>query len=254
MSANPFSFNRAQTDLPAHAPGPLRHGSDASASSSIYSLSSNSFVPSRTSTVSSSGSIGSHPSVSHRRGKSEVNTMAAGATMASDSSHLGSRSNAGSTYDTIRRSLRPLPQVPNPSITAKKDNAFRHARSHTVDDAKYWKENRPSTPESRQIHRQENVPPSDKEWLTPQTPPRTSSPRPLSPQTVSPHTRPPHNKPLHGHTLSNPPPITTSLSTPDLENFQKSSTGHLRTLSKFAKTGEGEELALNSSKIGRAHV
>lgn len=173
--------------------------------------------------------------------------MAAGATMASDSSHLGNRSNAGSTYDTIRRSLRPLPQVPNPSITAKKDNAFRHTRSHTVDDAKYWKENRPSTPELRQIHRQENVPPSDKEWLNPQTPPQTSTPRPWSPHAVSPNTRPPHMKPLHGHTLSNPPPITTSLSTPDLENFQKSSTGHLRTLSKFAKTGEGEELALNSS-------
>lgn len=165
--------------------------------------------------------------------------MAANTAMANDGSYLGNRSsNAGAAYQNIRRSLRPLPHVPNVSLAAKKDNAFRHTRSQTVDDTQYWKENRPATPS-----RQENVPPGDKESLVPATPP----PRPWSPNAVSPHARPAHLKAHHGHSLSNPPAIAATFTAPDLETFQKSSTGHLRTLSKLAKTGETEELALGSS-------
>lgn len=248
MSSNSFSLKRTQTDLPPHAPGPARHGSDASTSSSTYSLSSNSFVPSRTSTVSSSASIGSHPSIGHRRGKSEVNnTVATGTMMASDGSYQARRANAGATYENIRRLLRPLPQVPNVSAVPKKDNVSRHARSYTVDDTKHWKENRPVAPDCGDINRQENVPPEGKELLAPQPPPHADLPRPWSPQALVPQNRPSHLKAHHGHSLSNPAPITTTLTAPDLETFQKSSTGHLRTLSKFAKTGESEELALGSS-------
>lgn len=170
--------------------------------------------------------------------------MAARSTMASDGS------NAGAAYDSIRRSLRPLQQAPNVSLTAKKDVASRHTRSQTIDDTKFWKESRPQTPESRLVNRQENVPPGEKSPLAPQTPPHMSAPpRPWSPNAVSPQTRPPPQqlKAHHGHSLSNPPALATTFSTPDLETLQKSSTGHLRTLSKFVKTGEGEELGLGSS-------
>lgn len=246
------SLRRTQTDLNQQAP--VRHGSDASTSSSIYSHSSNSVVPSRTSTVSSSASIGSHPSIGHRRGKSEVHPVAAvGSTMPSDGANLGNRSsNAGTAYDNIRRSLRPLQQAPNDSLGAKKSLASRHTRSQTVDETQPLKEQRPRTPESRfTSSRQENLPPPvDNDSLVPQTsphasaPPRTWSPSgPGSQQTRSLQ----QTKAHHGHSLSNPPALTATFSTPDLETFQKSSTGHLRALSKFAKTGEGEELALGSS-------
>lgn len=179
--------------------------------------------------------------------------MPTGSTMASDGSYLGNRlsnAGAGAEYDSIRRSLRPLQQAPNVSLTPKKDVAYRHTRSQTVDDTKHWKENGPETPESRLLNRQENVAPDEKDSLAPPTPPHTSGPpRPWSPNAVSLQTKPSQQqlKTHHGHSLSNPPALTTTFSTPDLETLQKSSTGHLRTLSKFVKTGEGEELALGSS-------
>nr|XP_001391896.2 Ras GTPase activating protein [Aspergillus niger CBS 513.88] len=237
MSSNLASSRRTQTDLPDQTSNPLRHGSTASTSSSIYTVSSSSFAPSRTSTVSSTASSGSVPG--HRRGKSEVNTPISEA-MAGGASDGKSWANAGATYENIRRSLRPLSQAPNSSPVAAKQAAFRHSRSQTVDNPQYWKENRPQTPESRPAHPQDVDTLKEKPSYIDQSPTKTSSPH-----AVSPHTKT-QVKAHHAHSLSNPPPFTHTLSAPELETFQKSSTGHLRTLSKFAKSGETEEFALDS--------
>ncbi|GIJ82766.1 hypothetical protein Asppvi_001277 [Aspergillus pseudoviridinutans] len=246
MASQPISPRRTQTDLPQHTSSPLRHGSTASTSSSVYSLSSNSQAPSRTSTVSSNASMGSASRIGHRRGKSELNSTTLG-TMVKDTSEGGSWTSAATTYENVRRSLRPLPQAPNASPPMSKTSVYRHTRSQTVDNPQYWKENRPQTPDSRHPHSLETDRPTERQSLNSQTPPRKNSVQPGSPHAVSPHSRP-HMRPHHSHSLSNPlpPPLTTTLSTPELETFKKSSTGHLRTLSKFAKSGDTEEFALET--------
>ncbi|KAH2547248.1 hypothetical protein KXW97_000328 [Aspergillus fumigatus] len=246
MASQPISPRRTQTDHPQHTSSPLRHGSTASTSSSIYSLSSNSQAPSRTSTISSNASMGSAPRIGHRRGKSELNSISLGA-MAKDTSGGESWTSAATTYENVRRSLRPLPQAPNADPPTSKTSIYRHTRSQTVDNPHYWKENRPGTPDSRHPHSLETGGLSERQSLNSQTPPKKNSIQPGSLHAVSPHSRP-HIRPHHSHSLSSPlpPPLTTTLSTPELETFKKSSTGHLRTLSKFAKSGETEEFALEA--------
>ncbi|KKK26618.1 hypothetical protein ARAM_005395 [Aspergillus rambellii] len=215
MSTHSASFRRVQTDFPTQTSSPLRHGSTASTNSSIYSVSSGSFAPSRTSTVSSNASMTSVSGIGHRRGKSEVNPPTIHENMTKGGSEW---SNAGATYENIRRSLRPLPQAPNASSpTTVKKVAFRHSRSQTIDNPQHWKENRPRTPEARYAQHQEVEPLREKQSPNIHSPPRPA--RPIS-------------APL--------------IRTPDLETFQKSSTGHLRTLSRFAKSGGTEEFKLDS--------
>jgi Ras GTPase-activating-like protein IQGAP2/3 len=150
----------------------------------------------------------------------------------------GNRPNAGTTYGDIRRSLRPLQQVPNGTPPASNVGGYRHSRSQTVDESQPWKDYRPSTPESRF---QENESPrrrlSTYDPQTPQSPPPISpqhwSPAPGTSRPSSPQKTTPHNP--------HPPQLTTALTAPELETFQKSSTGHLRTLSKFAQSGETDD-------------
>ncbi|KAL3487519.1 hypothetical protein BJX62DRAFT_240901 [Aspergillus germanicus] len=240
MSMHSAPLRRAQTDLPTPTPSPLRHGSTASTNSSVYSLSSNSVTPSRTSTVSSNASAGSVPGLGHKRGKSEVNTTPTLQNMGRETSP--GWSNAGATYENIRRSLRPLPQAPNSSPPSSKHAAFRHSRSQTLDNPQAWKENRPRTPESRHGRNQDVQPLKERESPNIMTPPK-----PSSPHSGSPHTRP-HVRSHHSHSLSSPhpPPLTAALSAPELETFQKSSTGHLRALSKFAKSGATEDFSIDT--------
>ncbi|KAL4890862.1 hypothetical protein BDV59DRAFT_183793 [Aspergillus ambiguus] len=242
MSSHPASLRRAQTDLPSQTSSPLRHGSTASTASSVYTVSSNSFAPSRTSTVSSTVSIGSMPSIGHKRGKSELTAMVAETLPGAGATELGRSSNAGTTYESVRRSLRPLSQAPNASPPPAKQSIYRHTRSQTADSPQYWKENRPQTPESRPLPNPDN----DYDAQTPQT----TSPYHYSSYAASPLTRSP-TKSHHSHSLSNShqPPLTTSLTAPELETLKKSSTGHLRTLSKFAQSGETEEFALDSPSV-----
>ncbi|KAI9375013.1 hypothetical protein BJX61DRAFT_218406 [Aspergillus egyptiacus] len=230
-------LRRAQEDLPTQPSSPLRHGSTASTNSSIYSISSTSHAPSRTSTVSSTASIGSVSGLGHKRGKSEMSTTAVHQKMGGEAS---GRSNAGATYENVRRSLRPLGQAPNSSPSTNKHAAFRHSRSQTIDNPQYWKENRPEPAEARQGHDQEIVP--LKERASPNIMPTAgpSSPSHGSPQAA------PLVKSQHSHSLSSPPPLTAALSAPELETFQKSSTGHLRALSKLAKSGETGEFSINT--------
>lgn len=235
MSSQYSSFRRAQTDLPAQ---PLRHGSTASTNSSAYSVASSSFAPSRTSTISSNASIPS--TLGHRRGKSEASPAIM------DAAEQGHWSNAGSTYENIRRSLRPLQQAPNITPTAK-PSAYRHSRSNTLDEHQFVKEHRPHTPDSHHVHFKENESPRYKSpAFEPQTPPPASPSRHWSPAPTPGSSRPASPQ----KTLSNsphPPPLTAALSAPELETFQKSSTRHLRTLSKIAQSGESEEFQFGTT-------
>ncbi|KAJ5709231.1 Rho GTPase activation protein [Penicillium malachiteum] len=238
MSSQFPSLKRAQTDLPAQQSSPLRHGSTASTNSSIYSIGSSSFAPSRTSTVSSNASIQS--TLGHHRGKSEASAVI----MESTDRGLP---NAGSTYENIRRSLRPLQQAPNISPTTPKAGAYRHTRSHTIDEQQHYKDVRPSTPESHHVHFKENESPRYRSpAVEPPTSPTGASPRHWSPTPTPGSSRPSSpQKTLSGS--PRPPQLTAAITAPELETFQKSSTGHLRTLSKFAKSGEGDEFQLASA-------
>ncbi|KAJ5846684.1 hypothetical protein N7534_010353 [Penicillium rubens] len=245
-TSNQFpSLKRAQTDLPSQSTSPLRHGSTASTNSSAYSVASSSFAPSRTSTVSSHGSISNN--LGHSRGKSEASSMNS-ATTVTDAMERGSWSNAGTAYDNIRRSLRPLQQVPNiPSSTAN-TGGYRHSRSQTIDESRPWKDYRPATPESRHLHLKENLSPRHQtQTYESQSPPPPTSPRHWS--TVPGTSRPSSPQKTVSHN-SHPPQLTAALSAPELETLQKSSTGHLRTLSKFAQSGENEFGAAAASVVG----
>lgn len=170
--------------------------------------------------------------------------------MASSSIPLGSDSaswaNAGAEYSNIRRSLRPLPQTPNVSNTPASQSAFRHSRSRTVDETQHWKENLPATPEHQPIDLQESVPINQKVSYDTQPPSPAKLPHHFPPPAVSHHPQLRQDTPHQSQGL-HPPALTAAFSAPELETFQKSSTGHLRTLSKFAKSGEGEEFALDNS-------
>ncbi|KAJ5693166.1 hypothetical protein N7462_002589 [Penicillium macrosclerotiorum] len=239
MSSHLPSLKRAQTDLPPHSSSPLRHGSTASTNSSAYSVASSSFAPSRTSTVSSNASIPS--TLGRHRGKSEVTPVNM------DTIGQPGWSNAGDAYRNIRQSLRPLQQAPNVSPSGPKSGAYRHSRSHTVDDHQFSKEYRPTTPETPHVHFKENESPRHRvAAFEPQTPPSAASPRHWSPNPSQGSSRPSSPQ----KTLSNsphPPPLTTALSAPELETFQKSSTRHLRTLSKIAQSGETEEFQFGTT-------
>ncbi|KAL1855177.1 iqgap-related protein [Paecilomyces lecythidis] len=146
---------------------------------------------------------------------------------------------AGETYGNIRRSLRPLPQVPNATPPSTKYIPYRppgHNRSQTLDERISPKDYRPITPEVRPISRQENEPLRSEDAAA-------YSP-PASPHSISPRTRVNH---AYSMSTPHPPPLTTALTAPELETFQKSSTGHLRTLSKIAQSAEGGEFSIDRS-------
>lgn len=162
-----------------------------------------------------------------------------------DSPEKSSDANAGTTYENIRRSLRPLQQAPQ-IPPANKSIPYRHSRSNTLDESQHSKDYRPSTPESHNLHFKENESPRYRAGaFEPQTPPPGPPPRHWSPTPTSGSPRPSSpQKPLSNS--PHPPPLTTALSTPDLETFQKSSTRHLRTLSKIAQSGETDDFQFNS--------
>ncbi|KAJ5888372.1 RasGAP protein C-terminal [Penicillium taxi] len=232
------SLKRVQTDIPAQQSSPLRQGSTASTNSSAYSVAS-SFAPSRTSTISS---VGSRPStLGHHRGKSEVIIV--------NSSKPENHSSAASTYENIRRSLRPLQQVPNNAPPTTKPSIYQHSRSKTLDENHNSAALSPKSPESSRVHFKENELPRYKPAaFEPQTPQRASSPNhwspipaPASPRSPSPQKTLPDSP--------HRPKIAAAISTPELETFQKSTTRHLRNLSQFAQTGETDEFQLGSSSV-----
>ncbi|KAL2368094.1 hypothetical protein RJZ57_007526, partial [Blastomyces gilchristii] len=218
--SNLHPFRRSQPELPTNPPSPLRHGSTASTNSSVYSSYSNSFVPSRTSTVSSNSSGGFISDSNVQKGRV---------------SRIGERferastpPSASETYGNIRLSLRPLPQAPNRA--SPPPERVSRQRSQTVTTATFQHDSIPSG----KVAKIETYDGGDSMRLQENT---DSAEREYSPSIRRQHIR----------TQSTPhaPALPTAFTAPELETFQKSSTRHLRTLSRLAQT-ESEDFSIAS--------
>ena len=206
---------------------PLRHtASNASTVSSAYSsTSSNPVLPSRTSTMSStSSSTFEQFGVGHKRGISEISP-----TRPPDGKDLGRPGIAAAGgYKSVRESLRPLSQAPNsssPPLVAKSYLNQTHGQS-PKERPKYKYDGPAYSPAS-------SCPPPGQQhnisFLS-----RGGSVTPMSSSS--------HRANLHSHHSS---PLGSTLVSPDLIDLKSSSTGHLRTLSKFAQNGTGEEFSIS---------
>ncbi|KAF2263081.1 ras GTPase activating protein-like protein [Lojkania enalia] len=204
----------------ATSPSPLRQTSIASNGSSAYSNTSNQYPPSRSSTLSSNASNEfTAPASGHRRGKSEATALAQ---VRTESYFASEDTDPVSTYQSMRKSLRPLPQAPkSPQSSPIHEKPLRpsdsptHVRSQSVE----------STP--RYVPYDGSVSPPAK-------------PRPLSMALSRSDSM---RAPTRDHSAR---PISTQLERPDLQSFGKSSTGHLRTLSKFAEAASEDNFAIKS--------
>lgn len=164
--------------------------------------------------MSSTGSNSYQPRAGHKRGISEtspVRNSAAREFNNDDATALG-------RYKSVRQSLRPLPQPPSSSPPAA------YVRAQRLDEGPNLQYEGPTYSPTSGI-----------------TPSRLSQVIGLSrvdsvtPSTVS-------KRPSHIHTS----PLGPALSSPDLATLKKSTTSHLRTLSKFAQHDDGENFSLTS--------
>ena len=205
------------------SPSPLRQHSNASTSSSVYSNASNVFPPSRTSTVSSAASSGYQSTgVGHKRGLSEVSP-----TRPAQQEDMKRRDqDPAGDWRSARQSLRPLPQPPSASPPSLQQTSnLYHSRNSSVDDIRrgqYDPQKSSPTADASKNRRGYTNALSRADSITPVSSQRS--------QTYNPPSSP------HGPVLSSP----------DLDHLKKSSTGHLRTLSKFAESGEDEDFSINS--------
>ncbi|RMZ92156.1 hypothetical protein DV736_g613, partial [Chaetothyriales sp. CBS 134916] len=174
---------------------------------SAFSAGSSGFGPTRQSTVTSTTSSAySTNSLRHKRGISETE-MAVRREVGNSSSVENSPDRM---YKTTRQSLRPLPQAPNASTQSGKRKSSYHERAKTIDQI-------------AQIYSDDGF---SSERDSKQSPDSALS---------RPHLR-------HAATSSH----QGTFKAPDLQELQKSSTGYLRALSRFAETGETEEYGLSS--------
>ncbi|KAF2186747.1 ras GTPase activating protein-like protein [Zopfia rhizophila CBS 207.26] len=203
----------------ATSPSPLRQTSTASTGSSASSNASNKYPPSRSSTISSNASNGySVPLSGHRRGLSEATALS----LPRSESYFGSKDmDPGSAYTSMRKSLRPLPQAPQSSPIvdkpARSGNSPIHTRSQSVEPVRY-------NPYDGSV-----------------SPP--AKPRPFS-MAISRSDS--IRAPTRDHSSRNQKALSTHLERPDLQSFGKSSTGYLRTLSKFAESASEEDFTIRS--------
>lgn len=198
---------------------PLRYNSNASSSSS-FSMSSNPFPPSRTSTISSNASSAySYNGLGHKRGNSEISPTRP----AAREDILRPDQNAAFGYKSVRQSLRPLPQAPNSSSppapipklyppNTSNENTYEHVEDQFDGPA----------------YNSEAVPPRRKLIGGTGFPNRTGSVTPMSSSSARAGVH-------HKH--------SSSLTSPDLSELQKSSTPYLKTLSRFAQSSDSEEFA-----------
>ncbi|KAF1837143.1 ras GTPase activating protein-like protein [Decorospora gaudefroyi] len=207
---------RTRLGHPATSPSPLRQTSTASNGSSNHS---GQYPPSRSSTQSSNASSGFGAAAGHRRGLSEATALSRPRT----EDYFGSEeADPSTTYSSMRRALKPLQQAPQSSPAPEKtalpatlDLPTRtHVRSHSVENISFS--------------------PYDGSLSPP------AKPRPLS---LAVSRNDALSAPIRDHSSR---PLSTHLERPELQSFQKSSTNHLRTLSKFAETGSDEDFAIKS--------
>ncbi|EUC35385.1 hypothetical protein COCCADRAFT_3407 [Bipolaris zeicola 26-R-13] len=251
---------RTRLGHPSTAPSPLRQTSTASTASSSRS---DQHPPSRSSTQSSNASAG-YSSFGHRRGMSEAAGLL---TRRTDDYYTPPEAEPSDTYSSMRKALRPLQQPPaNPPSPEK---LTRHATFANPPSPE--KPLRPSTPISpssaEKILRPPiySNPPSPEKLLRPATASPTRSNSHMRSQSVENIYAPfdssvsPTEKarplslavsrndsvraPTRDHSSR---PLSLHLERPELKTFQKSSTGHLRTLSKFAETATDDDFAIKS--------
>ncbi len=206
-----------------------RQPSTASTSSSAYSASSNPFGPSRTSTMSSMASWGDQSTVKgHKRGISEASglhspTAVDGHTKSSETSPAGS-------YKSVRLSLKPLAQPPSASLYSR-DGTLNSYSDATTEIAKSTWPDASSKSQS----------PKDKRPTSRGSSPvlsRADSIRATSPpSSLHLSTRGQHHFQSHAPAL---------VSAPDLAGLQRSSTSHLRNLSRLAGDGSSGDFSINS--------
>lgn len=238
-----YSYSpRTRLGHQAALPSPLRQTSVASNGSSASSRDSDRFPPSRSSTLSSTASATFQPpTLGHRRGKSDGTALVRSQT---DPFAPEDKESTTLDYTSMRKALRPLQQVPqslhsphsppsSPEKPARATNsptrthAHTHTRAQSVDPARF-------TPYDGSV----SPPPKMRlnSFDGSISPP--SKPRPLSMAVSRADSirAPTRERPLSaGH-----------LDRPELQRFQKSSTGHLRTLSKFAESASGDDFAIKS--------
>lgn len=199
-----------------------RKDSTASTNSSAYSTYSGYSSNSNPDAVSRNGTLTSTASSAylsqrktssgHKRGISETIDIYQPPTMGSSSIE----NSPDHVYRNIRHSLRPLPQPPNAteSPTSTRRRPGQHTRSNTVD----------------------HVSLAERENLMPDAKPRPLPKQPeLELETPRPHL-------THSYTS----PTANSFVAPDIQELKKSTTSHLRALSKFAQNEDGNEFSLST--------
>ncbi|WEW58971.1 iqgap- protein [Emydomyces testavorans] len=221
MSYN-LALKRIQSDLPTTSSGPLRHDSTASTNSSAYSTYSNSFVPSRTSTLTSNSSSTYRPGTPEHK-------IDRGSRVLNGYREFDGRTSPAESYESVRRSLRPLPQAPNGTPPKSKNSSPYHARSQTVIDPGFKHDTGLDIqPKYSTYRNEENKVPQNENHAFEQ-------------QIVA------NRRANHTRTRSspNPPALAATLTAPELQTLERSSTRHLRTLSKFAQS-ESEDFAITN--------
>ncbi|KAF1966707.1 ras GTPase activating protein-like protein [Bimuria novae-zelandiae CBS 107.79] len=218
----------------AASPSPLRQTSTASNGSSTYSGDSNRYPPSRSSTLSSNGSTTFQPvTLGHRRGKSEGTTLTRSQT---DYFIIPEKeSKPSDTYASMRKALRPLQQVPQ---TLPSPPSPQSPQSSPIPEKPARATNSPTRPHTHT--RAQSVDPSRLNSFDGSTSP-PAKPRPLS---IAISRSDSIRAPTRDHSAR--PLSTAHLDRPELQRFQKSSTGHLRTLSKFAETASEDDFTIKS--------
>ncbi|MCJ1317970.1 hypothetical protein MMC15_003297 [Xylographa vitiligo] len=224
-----FRLSPRKSQNPDYSPprtSPLRQSSNASTNSSSYSNISNPFPPSRTSTISSAASSGYRKtSAGHKRGSSEAGM----GNMVRDSFSDGIETASVENYKNSRHSLRPLPQPPASKPISNYKSAYS-TLSHGLNSPEppislyNGPAYKTSTTNSQHSHSHSL---SLGHAGSTTTPPSTMTPRP------------------NGH-VSYGGSHSSLMSPPDLTDLKKSSTGYLRTLSKFAQSGTSEEFSITS--------
>ncbi len=219
---------RETETLDQNAPGssPLRHASNASTDSSANSAYSNLSPPSRTSTVSSTGSSGyRYPGAGHKRGISEASDMAS---MSSDGYSKSNGANPAGTYKSMRQSLRSLPQPPGDSTgPVRKPNQSPRTRRQSTE-----------LPQARQI--------AGKEDYSKSAPVKRERPQSVALSRGDSTANPSVRYRPHGLQTQTSPHTPSIMTAPELETLQKSTTSHLRTLSKFAQNSNSEDFTITS--------
>ncbi|KFZ03127.1 hypothetical protein V502_11202 [Pseudogymnoascus sp. VKM F-4520 (FW-2644)] len=201
-----------------------RQPSTASTSSSAYSHPSEASYLSRTSTISSTASSG-YQQPAHKRGLSEAKGMSPATDLRPGSSGRGfSTPNSEDPFQSVRLSLRPLPQVPAQTYPSppSKQQLFQHSRGQSLDVKPMYNDTAASPPPKRTGALRPNS-----MLLS-----RADSTRTVRSNSMQPSSQ-----------LS---PVHTPVAAPDLQSLGKSSTGHLRTLSKFAEVSSPNEFAISS--------